>query len=243
MQIIKLNATDSTNTYLKELNRSKGLPDYAVVLAREQRKGRGQVQTSWISEPGKNLTFSVLKRFSAFPIEKGFLITVAISLAIFELLKLLNVPNLAIKWPNDIMSGSKKLCGVLIENSLANDHIKWTVIGIGLNVNQVQFIQGLNATSIRTVLGKVFHLDSLFQDLLAAIRGKLDVLEKMQWNDLYPKYQNVLFRYGVVSTFRDQDGILISGIILGVSPKGQLCLRLANNEVHYFSLKEVKLLS
>ncbi|MBT8321842.1 MAG: biotin--[acetyl-CoA-carboxylase] ligase, partial [Eudoraea sp.] len=116
MHLIKLGATDSTNAYLKELLASKDAPDGTVVQAECQQKGRGQMGREWHSEPGKNLTFSLLKKFSNFPVTKQFLLNIISSLAVVEVLNTYDVPELKVKWPNDIMSGNQKICGILVEN-------------------------------------------------------------------------------------------------------------------------------
>ena len=129
MQIIKLDATDSTNTYLKKLMHSKKLEDFTIVAANQQLNGRGQMGTKWESEPGKNLTFSVLKNFKNYQIQEQFLLNIITSLAVYNTLKNLFIPDLRVKWPNDIMSGNFKICGILIENNLKNNGIQSSIIG------------------------------------------------------------------------------------------------------------------
>jgi BirA family transcriptional regulator, biotin operon repressor / biotin---[acetyl-CoA-carboxylase] ligase len=243
MPLIKLSAIASTSTYLKERHRRKAFPDYTVVLTDDQTEGRGQMQAQWVSEPYKNLTFSILKIFTSFPNERQFLMTMAVSLALYKVLKDMEVPQIAIKWPNDIMSGSKKLCGILLENTWAKGEIAWSVIGVGLNVNQVDFPDGLKATSLKTVLGHHVPLDGLFHEVEKQLRQNLQTLEASDWDYWYPDYYHVLFRKEVVSTFATPTGALVSGIIIGVSPDGRLCIKLENGERRYFGLKELKLLN
>ncbi len=243
MPLIKLSATDSTSTYLKELHRRSSQPDYTVVLTHNQTKGRGQLYSQWVSDPGKNLTFSVLKLFQDLSKNRQFLITIMVSLALYNVLKHLKVPNITIKWPNDIMSGSKKIGGILIENTLLKGQIEWTVIGVGLNVNQVGFPNGLNANSLQNVLGHEMDLDALLEKILGALRHHLEALESAEWHHWYPIYYQCLYRKEVVSTFKTPTGQHFSGIITGVAPNGQLCLTLENDELRYFGLKELKLLN
>ncbi len=96
------------------------MEDYTTVVAKNQLKGRGQMGTSWQSEGGKNLTFSVLKNFSALRVQQQFVLNIGVSMALCDVLRTLGLPNVTIKWPNDIMSGSLKICGILIENILRN---------------------------------------------------------------------------------------------------------------------------
>ena len=115
MKIIKLNAIESTNAFLKEMCYNNDVDNYTVVYSENQSKGRGQLNSKWDSESGKNLTFSVLVKNYSLEIRKQFYISKVISLAVYEVVNsLVNVP-VAIKWPNDILTASKKVCGVLLK--------------------------------------------------------------------------------------------------------------------------------
>ena len=114
MQIIKLNAIDSTNQYLHDLIGKISLEDFAVVTARYQTKGRGQRATTWQSEKDKNLIISVLKKEIDLNPQRQFLLNIVVSLALFKTLETLQIPKLSIKWPNDILSHDKKIAGILI---------------------------------------------------------------------------------------------------------------------------------
>ena len=153
MLLIKLDATDSTNDYLKELLTSEDPPNGTVVWTQWQRKGRGQMGRNWISEAGKNLTFSILNKFNNFPVGEQFLLNMVTSLAITGVLKRHDVPDLKIKWPNDILSGKHKICGILVEAIIKGTDLKAAIIGIGLNVNQEHFEESLRATSIKITTG------------------------------------------------------------------------------------------
>ncbi|SDM92564.1 biotin--[acetyl-CoA-carboxylase] ligase [Kriegella aquimaris] len=242
MQIIKLNATDSTNAHLKKMLVGQTLDDFTVVVASEQTNGRGQIGTNWTSEAGKNLTFSILKKMNGFAVDHQFLLNICVSLAVFNTLKAIHIPDLSIKWPNDILSGSSKVCGILIENTLAGNQIQASVIGIGLNVNQTNFTNLPNATSIKLLLGRSFDLDELLNMVLTNLEKIFISLEKGGNNTLWTAYENVLFRKNKPSTFQNGAGDYFMGFITGVSEMGKLLVTLEDDVLKEFNLKEVKLL-
>jgi len=241
-QILKLDATDSTNLYLKDLLRAKNPPDYTVVVAKKQLKGRGQMGTNWQSEDGKNLTFSVLKNFDALLVRHQFVLNIAISLAVYDALKELSVPDVKVKWPNDIMSGSMKICGILIENVLKGDKVGHSIIGIGLNVNQTNFAGLDKASSLKSIMGRTYAIDELLYKILEHIRFQLEGIEGKSVNQLLPVYEKVLFRKNKPSTFTDANGEMFMGYIRKVSAEGKLILELEDHVFMEFNLKEVSLL-
>ena len=167
MPIIKLDAIDSTNNYLRELSALESLLDYTVVVAEKQTQGRGQMGAVWDSEPSKNLTFSVFKNISGLNLEASYSISMITALAILKSLQDLAIPKLSIKWPNDILSEDKKVCGVLIENIVKHNAITASIIGIGLNVNQENFPVNIpNATSIKKIIKKETDIDTLLHKLI-----------------------------------------------------------------------------
>ncbi|MFH6604769.1 biotin--[acetyl-CoA-carboxylase] ligase [Maribacter algicola] len=242
MQIIKLSATDSTNAYLKSLAKSEPLEDLTVVVAHEQFKGRGQMGSEWQSEAGKNLTFSILKRHKGLAAKDRFQLTICVSIAIISALKELGLGNLAVKWPNDILSGNSKICGILIENALSGDKIQSSIIGIGLNVNQSLFNNLKSVSSLKLLLGKTFDLNELLLRIVFHLESELSQLTKIWDKERWVDYENLLFRKDRPSTFEDNRGQRFMGIIRGVSGKGMLKVSLENGTLSEFDLKEVKLL-
>ncbi|WP_299435772.1 biotin--[acetyl-CoA-carboxylase] ligase [uncultured Maribacter sp.] len=241
MEIIKLNATSSTNMYLKDLILSSSVNDFTVVTAKKQTFGRGQMGTSWNSEEGKNLTFSVLKKFDNFFIDNQFLLSICVSLSIYETLYNLKVPNLTIKWPNDILSGTSKICGILIENSLSGSKIQTSIIGIGLNVNQIVFNNLLNVSSLKLLLGKSINLDELLQLILKDLKDHLSSFQNRSKEELWSVYEANMFRINKPSTFEDGNGNLIMGFIRGVTPQGKLLVELEDSILKEYGLKELNL--
>ncbi len=242
MRIVKLDATDSTNAHLKHLMRLEPLEDYTTVATLEQSAGRGQMGSVWISERGKNLLVSVLKKFDQLPIKLQFYLNIAVSLAIFDTLKYVKVPDLSIKWPNDILSGDSKLCGILIENIVSGDQISASIIGVGLNVNQTTFTDLPNATSLKLLLGHDFELDGLLQDFLYHLQQVFQRMDEEGRPALIKQYTEHLYKKGVESTFMTNKGASIVGIIKGISEEGKLIVQHQDHILVQYAMKEVRII-
>ena len=169
MPIIKLDAIDSTNDYLKQLAREQEAENYTLVIAREQTKGRGQMGAKWVSEPGKNLTMSLLVRDLRLQSDTFFDLNVAVALGVMEVLEGMSIPNLKIKWPNDIMADNKKVGGILIENSWKTDGSYTAVVGLGLNLNQTDFEHLPQATSLTNITKLYYDVDEMAEKLKADV--------------------------------------------------------------------------
>lgn len=240
MKIIKLNATSSTNSFLKEMTQESVVENFTVVITDKQTSGRGQMQSKWVSEAGKNLTFSVFCTFEDLPIEHQKYLNFTISISVFEVLHELGLPKLAIKWPNDILSDKYKVCGILIENSLRSSMIASSIIGIGLNVNQEIFPSDIgNASSIKNILKREMDLDVLLNLFLNRLKQNIQLLNEKQYSKLEMKYLNVLYKKNVPSMFKNNQNILFMGKIIGISSDGKLQIELNDETVQEFGLKEV----
>lgn len=218
------------------------MEDYTAVVAKNQLKGRGQMGTSWQSEGGKNLTFSVLKNFSTLRVQQQFVLNIGVSMALCDVLRTLGLSNVTIKWPNDIMSGSLKICGILIENILQGAQVSHAVIGIGLNVNQTDFGDLTKATSIKLEMGQSQNLEELLDKTLERLQFHLDSIEQKTVAQLLPAYEKMLFRKDKPSTFTDSNGERFMGFIRNVSDSGKLVIELEDQIFRSFDLKEVTLL-
>ena len=241
MQIIKLSATESTNTFLKALASKENLKDFTVVIAEKQTMGRGQRNSFWDSEQGKNLTFSVLKLFKNFAVQDQFLISVCVSLAVYKTLVALEIPNCRVKWPNDILSGNSKICGILIENSISGFQITSSIIGIGLNVNQITFKNEPKAASLYSLLGHELDLENLLKAILTNLKAYLLNVNANNWNSLLNEYHNALFQKGVPCKFDAENGTLLHGTILGITKSGKLKIGLDGGVVCEYGFKEISL--
>lgn len=243
MKIIKLSATDSTNSFLKDLSQNTALENYTVVVAQKQTKGRGQHESSWVSEPFKNLTFSVFITFKNFKIANSKFLNFAISLSIYQVLLAKKIIKLSIKWPNDILSANKKICGILIENTFSGDKIKHSIIGIGLNVNQEIFPETLtNITSLKLETAKNYNLEPLLKEILFEIEKNINLLASNKTELLEKSYLDVLYKKNTPTMFKNSKGAVFMGLISGISNNGKLQILLEDDSVKEFGIKEISFL-
>jgi len=242
MRIIKLNAIDSTNSYLKQLGANETVEDHTIIVANYQTHGRGQMGTVWDSEDSKNLMFSVFKDVSFLQTEQNFYISMAVSLSIIEALKSFSIPKLHIKWPNDILSENKKICGILIENVIKQNQLKATIIGVGLNVNQNNFDELPKATSLQLITGNIFNLDEVLLAISVSLKHYFNLLKVEKYQLIKETYESLLFRKDKPSTFKNAEGLLFSGFIKSVTNSGNLQVLLEDDVIKEFDLKEIILL-
>lgn len=242
MKIIKLNAIDSTSSFLKELSKNSSLENFTVVVAKEQTKGRGQQANAWASEPHKNLTTSVFIKDFNLNISHQKYLNFAISLAIFDLLSTKQIKHLAIKWPNDIMSANKKICGILVENNIRSNKINSTLVGIGLNVNQVIFPDFLkNVASLKAITNKDYDIDLLLFELIEKLKERIHLLRLKKYNQLEDDYLKVLYKKNIPTMFKDSKDVLFLGKIIGISSSGKLQIEIEDETIREFGIKEVSL--
>ena len=240
MCLIKLNATDSTNDYLKELCQTGEAKNGTVVWAEYQEKGRGQKNRNWESQEGKNLTISRLQSLESFPASDQFTISCAVSLACLATLKKKGIPNLSIKWPNDIMAGGRKIGGILIENIVKGKEISRAIVGIGLNVNQESFNSLPNAVSLYQILGKPIDREELLTSLVGELDRYFKELIQSQ-ESLRANYMDELYLKGENWQFKTEDNNVISGRITGVTHDGRLRLQTADG-YREFAMSEISYL-
>ena len=240
MQIIKLGATDSTNRYLKELARSRDLEDLTVVVAEEQTRGRGQMGTIWYSENGKNLIFSILKKQTDLKITDRFQLNMGVSLSVLDVFSSYPIPELRIKWPNDILSGTKKMGGILIENIISGPFIRSSIIGMGLNINQQDF-EGLpGATSVRQRIGRELPLDDLLNRFQLQLKMRLEKLGTAFPKTVQEEYESHLLGVNEPRDYIDSNGIRFTGTVQGVDDDGRLIVHHQEKGIRTYGLKELK---
>ena len=237
-KIDKVSETLSTNELLKSLADREPLPEGYTVVAVAQTAGRGQIGASWESQPGQNLTFSVLLRPDFLKADKMFLISKVVSLAIADYLQSTG-GIFKIKWPNDIYHFDSKICGTLIENQLMGDKIVYSIVGIGLNVNQEAFISDApNPVSMFNIFDKKFDLTAELPKLLHQIGLWYQMLADGWEEKINETYFERLYRRGEPHDFITPDGKRFSGQIETVEPNGRLTIATTDGPLHFW-FKEV----
>lgn len=241
MKLIKLNAIESTNDFLKELSKTNPLENFTTVMAEYQSNGKGQTGAVWVSEKGKNIIMSTLIKDVLKNSEQVFHLNVLISISIIQVLNELKVPNLKIKWPNDIMSDAKKIAGILIENRFKSDASIESIIGIGLNVNQKDFELLPKATSLGLIMNKEFNLESLLEKIILQIKVNYQLINNDKVNELWEIYFSYLFKINQHMSFEDSNKNVFTGTILGVTREGKLEVKLQHNLIKTFGIKEIQM--
>lgn len=243
MNIIKLETVDSTNSYLKKMaNTQENLPNFLTVWTPKQTNGVGQYAAKWEVEPYKNLTFSVLCKYSDFDLQNYFLLNMLTSIAVTKSLEALEISGISIKWPNDILISKRKVGGILIENIIRKAKIDKSIIGIGLNVNQLNFNNLPKASSLKNCTGKEYDIESLMKQILMNLKKYFNDIQCINFEDVYLEYEKYLFQLNKVSAFRAGNRNSFSGIIRKVRSSGELVVEIEDGTFKVFSLKEVEML-
>ena len=239
--LVKLDAIDSTNDFLKELVRGQNVENFTVVSAENQTSGKGQMGSVWVSEKDKNVIMSVLVKDFLFDSKAIFNLNIVVSLAVFQCLKQLNIPDLSIKWPNDIMSGDKKIGGILIENSFKSDESIFSVAGIGLNVNQTDFDLLPHASSLAAIMHQEFDKEAL---LIAIVENIKEITNSWKRSKavLRQQYIDSLFKKNQLMSFQIWDQTEFIGKVNGISAEGKLEILSDDHLLLYFDIKEIQML-
>lgn len=239
--IVRLSQTDSTNNYANSQIRETDVSEGTVFLAYEQTSGRGQVANFWESEPGQNLTFSLVLYPDFIEIRRQFMLSKVVALGVYEALNKY-VDSLKIKWPNDIYAGNQKLGGILIENSIMYGLLKTSVAGIGLNINQTVFRSNApNPVSLKGLTNEHFDCDKILTEVLSGIDHFYMLLRNGEEDEINREFISKLYRLNEMHQFRAEDEIF-EGMIVGVNEIGQLQIRRLDGKMLEFHFKEVEFL-
>lgn len=248
MNIVKLPEINSTNSYLlQSLAKGETWAEESVVYTLKQTAGRGQPGNSWESEPGKNIAFSLLLRPTMVPVNSQFVISELTCLGIVDALDILlggsyHAP-ISIKWPNDIYAGDEKICGILIENTLMGATISNSVIGVGINVNQLHWEGNApNPTSMCILAGnREFDPETVLKTAIAAIGQRYKMLKFGGSAKLHTEFIDRLYRREGFFPYRDAESNEdFEARIIDVEPTGHILLEEPSGKTRRYSFKEVK---
>ena len=240
MKLIKLNAIDSTNEYIKKI-KSHVSDKFFCVYTYSQTNGKGQRGNIWESEPNKNICISLCyKPLTCEPNYTSFKLNMLVSLIILEFFEELKIPKLKVKWPNDILSDGKKISGILIETALRSNNSNDYIIGIGLNINQNNFDNINNASSIKNITGIDYDLNYLTTRLINFFEDLDTRFNQNSIDDIKSEYVNNLYgNNSVIKFVSDQKEL--HGKIIDVISENKIKL-LVNDKEIVFSSGDLKLI-
>jgi BirA family transcriptional regulator, biotin operon repressor / biotin---[acetyl-CoA-carboxylase] ligase len=231
----------STNTYCFSLLKKGKLMEGTIIHTNYQTAGRGQMGNTWESETDKNLLLSIILYPSLIKAEEQFIISKAVSIGICDFLERY-LSNVFIKWPNDIYVNNDKIAGILIENSIIHDEINHTIVGIGLNINQEEFISNIpNPTSLKTLTRMTYDLNEVLSLLCKDLDNRYKQLLYNKISHIDNEYISHLFKYNKWIEFKDSKGIF-EGRIQSVSEAGKLRIEDRRGRLYEYGFKEVDFL-
>lgn len=206
-----------------------------------QTAGRGQIGSSWHGTAGKNIHLSVILYPHWLAAREGFQLSQAAALAVADTIALAGGEHPRVKWPNDVYLGQKKVAGILVRNSLAGGRIQWSIVGIGMNINEAPFpVELPNATSLALYLGRELDLSSVKVMLYNQLEKRYLQLRN-QTAALQRAYLDRLYRYREPAAFeRTATGETFYGQISGIAPGGELIIEHASGEREAFAMKAIR---
>ncbi|KAB1066179.1 biotin--[acetyl-CoA-carboxylase] ligase [Salibacter halophilus] len=239
--IVHLQRVDSTNRYALQLLSKQNVPEGTVIWTDEQYKGRGQRGNNWMSQAYQNLTFSVVLYPRFLAPDDHFLLNKLVTVALKRLLRDKLYEDVQIKWPNDIYIQNLKTAGILIENSWKGNRIGSSVIGVGLNVNQIEFGDtASNATSLKQQTGKFFELRFLLEEF-CQILEHLYIRLKENPQSLDKEFERSLFGLNQWKNY-EVNGEQAVLKVTGVSKQGRLMVEDKLGNPMKFEIKEIALI-
>jgi len=235
---IKLNRVDSTNSYAQKLCELETCFEGTIVSATEQFQGKGQREQSWFSQSGANLTCSIILKPHFLSISNQFMLQKMVALAVLDFITLHDIQNSSIKWPNDILVGNKKIAGILIENIIKGDKINFSIIGIGLNINQTEFCSLPDAISLKKITGKDYDINPIMEQLCQSLEKRYLQLKNSN-KTIEEEYLNHLYRFKKRADYLIENKI-VEAEISDIEKSGKIVLKFNDGTNKSFDLKEIK---
>lgn len=234
--VVSLSEVTSTNELARQLL-DEGLAFHgSLIRADFQSKGKGQEQSGWESERGQNLTCSIVLE-PDLNVESQVFLNMAVSLAVLNTVQsCLPGEAVSIKWPNDIYVNNRKVCGILIENSLQGNRIRQSIVGIGLNINQQHF-ETIKACSISMLSGHHEDIDAICLTLTEKMNQRLQQVRYALFDQLKADYLAAFYRRNMITTF-SVSGNIFDAIPIGIDEFGRLLVQ-HHNELKTYQVKEI----
>jgi BirA family transcriptional regulator, biotin operon repressor / biotin---[acetyl-CoA-carboxylase] ligase len=237
--LIHLPSVDSTNKYAAAILHKENATEGTVILADVQTRGRGQGDNIWLSDNGLNLLCSLILKPDFLPAYKQFYLSMCIATGLYDCLADFGIRS-QVKWPNDILIKGKKVAGILIENTILSQNLNSSIVGIGLNVNQVSFPPGIpNPTSLTGETGKSYDIGQLLEKLLPFFEKRLNQLYAGDFMAIKSQYLNCLWLLNTRVVFTDQKDVF-EGRIVDVAESGELVILTSAGETRVYGFREVE---
>jgi len=217
-----LDSVDSTNNYAMGMIQRGEATDGIAVFAREQRNGKGRRGRQWLSNKNDNVILSIGVQMQWQRVSQQFSLSMAAALGCIDLMSKYIPGKATIKWPNDIFINDTKAGGILIENVIRGTLWQWSVIGIGLNINQCQFEDSsFKATSLKLETGNEFDVLQLSEELYEFVLNRVASLKEGKFENILKEYNENLFARSQVVKIK-KDNFIFETRIGSVSSAGQL---------------------
>lgn len=192
---IELASVESSNNYATTQVQAALAEHGTAWFAHNQTKGKGQRGKTWLTEPGANIILTTIIEPAGASIKEQFILSAAMANACFSFFALYAGDETSIKWPNDIYWRDRKAGGILIENIIQGNHWKYVIVGIGMNINQTTFPEGLkNPVSLKQITGKTFSTVGLAKELCTHLQSKWEQFEQGNYEIILSNYNSSLFR-------------------------------------------------
>jgi BirA family biotin operon repressor/biotin-[acetyl-CoA-carboxylase] ligase len=240
--IIFLPEVDSTNSYATELLNNVNVSEGTLVHTSNQTQGRGLRGNSWVAETACNLTASIILKPNFLNLKHSFFLYKITALACYDVMaELLNNSqfDIKIKWPNDILVNKKKIAGILIENGVSANTLNYSVVGVGINLNQKEFNNGINATSIYNLLDKEVEVNTVLYLVFKYLEKYYLQLKNNKFNEISEIYLTRLYGLNCWMDFEINSEIK-TYLVKGISNEGLLVLESRTAKESQFDVKEIK---
>lgn len=234
----ELSEVDSTNNYAMRQLQAHLAEHGATWFAWFQNSGKGQRGKPWNAEPGQNIMMSSIIEPDILSINNQFFLNVAVALACFDFFNTYTPNETTIKWPNDIYWKDRKAGGILIENIVQGKTWKFSIVGIGININQTLFPGNLpNPVSLTQITGKTFDIIALAKQLCKCLDDRWKQLSNGKSNELLSEYCAHLYKLNEVVSLKKQNSIF-TAVIEGVNKQGELIINSADSSTLAFGSVE-----
>ena len=235
MRLISLISIDSTNTHAQRLIR-EGLTENSLIYSSEQTKGRGQRGKDWLSRPGDGIYCSYVYFQQHLLVSHQFVFNMAMASAVAEFVSSKISGEVKIKWPNDILVNKKKIAGLLIENSIKGESITVSVVGIGVNLNQIGELQDFETkgTSMKAETGDNYPYETAVFELANFVKIAKAEFDSGDYESIIRKYHSYLYQNQKEIQLRLADNSNTTVILEGVNADGSLSVLAEGKSINYF---------